>query len=184
MDFPINIDSNWNVNGIEISDFNSICFYVQNLPYGRNSSRYQPELVMLEAKGTCSSKHAFLKMIADKNAHSEVKLILGIFKMNHKNTPGIGNVLIDANMEFMPEAHCYLKSENQRYDFTNPIADISKIEKDIILEKEITPQQVAEFKVEFHQSFLKNWLNENEERYSFEEIWKIREACIKALEKA
>ena len=90
--------------------------------------------------------------------------------------------MIDANLDFMPEAHCYLKYENQRYDFTNPTSDISKIEKDIILEKEITPQQVAEFKVEFHQSFLKKWLNENEERYTFEEIWKIREACIKALE--
>ena len=123
-------------------------------------------------------------MIADENEYSEVKLILGIFKMNHENTPGIGNTLIDANMEFMPEAHCYLKYENQRYDFTNPTSDISKIEKDIILEKEITPQDVAEFKVEFHQSYLKKWLKEKEENYTFEEIWKIREACIKALEKA
>ena len=172
------------MNGLEISDFKSICFYVQNLPYGRNANRYQPELVMKESKGTCSSKHAFLKMVADENRHSEVKLILGIFKMNHLNTPGIGNTLVDAKMEFMPEAHCYLKIGRGRFDFTNPESNFSNIETVILLEKEITPQQVAEFKVEFHQSYLKNWLKKNELPYSFEEIWKIREACIKALEKA
>lgn len=184
INFPITIDSNWNVNGLEISDFKSICIYVQNLPYGRNANRYQPELVMKEAKGSCSSKHAFLKMVADKNEHPEVKLILGIFKMNHLNTPGIGNVLVDAKMDFMPEAHCYLKIGDDRFDFTNPESNISKIKKDILLEKEITPQQVAEFKVEFHQTFLKNWLKENETTYSFEEIWRIREDCIKALANA
>ncbi len=169
------------MNGLEISDFKSICIYVQKLPYGRNSNRHQPELVMKEAKGTCSSKHAFLKMVADRNQHNEVKLILGIFKMNHLNTPGIGNILVNAKVDFIPEAHCYLKIGDRRYDFTNSESDISKIQKDILGEKEIKPQSVAEFKVKFHQSFLKNWLKENETPYSFNEIWKLREDCIKAL---
>lgn len=181
--FPIKIDSNWNVNGLEIFDFKSICIYVQKLPYGRNANRHQPQLVIAESKGTCSSKHAFLKMVADQNEHPEVKLILGIFKMNHLNTPGIGNVLVNAKMNFMPEAHCYLKIGDERFDFTNPQSDFSKIKKDILLEKEITPKEVAEFKIGFHQSYLKNWLKNSDTQYTFEEIWNLREDCIKALVK-
>ena len=41
--------------------FEELIVKVKNLPYGRNANRYDFSLVLSENKGTCSSKHAFLK---------------------------------------------------------------------------------------------------------------------------
>ena len=153
----------------------------KNLPYGRNQNRKDFSLVWKEQKGTCSSKHAFLKHVADLNNIPNIELILGMYKMNNLNTPKIGSVLSDHHLEYIPEAHCYLKINDERLDFTSTTSDFSKIENDILLEKEITPQQVAEFKVEFHKAYLKDWIQTHDIPFSFEEVWKIREQCIANL---
>jgi hypothetical protein len=82
---------------------------IKALPYGRNDNREDLEIVWKEQKGTCSSKHAFLKYVADLNSIPNVKLMLGIYKMNHVNTPKIGDVLIKKHLDYIPEALCYLK---------------------------------------------------------------------------
>jgi hypothetical protein len=52
----------------------------------------------------------------------------------------------------------------------------------ILEEIEILPYQVNEFKVNYHQNFLKKWI-ENQNKKSdfvinFDAIWKLREVCI------
>ncbi len=47
-------------------NFDELIEKVKNIPYGRNANRYNFSLVLSENKGTCSSKHAFLKDFADK----------------------------------------------------------------------------------------------------------------------
>ncbi len=163
-----------------IDDWNSLLEHVRHLPYGRNANREDLHLVLTEAKGSCSSKHALLKAIADENA-IPAKLILGIYKMNASNTPGIGNALENSGLNFVPEAHCYLELGGFRFDFTNPKSDFSKLEADILQEAEITPDQVADFKVEFHKNFLRNWNSDSGIGLSFEEVWNIREKCIANL---
>lgn len=170
------------ISGLGIVDFIGLCKFVRKLPYGRNASRYQSELVLTEKKGTCSSKHAFLKKVANEHLENDIELILGIYKMNQENTPGIGNVLSDHHLKYIPEAHCYLKFENKRMDFTNPQSDFSKIEKEVLIERSIQPEDVAEFKVEFHQSFLQEWIKKESLTISLEEVWEIREKCIHSLE--
>lgn len=169
------------VLSLGIKTWKQLLQHVQELPYGRNKSRAKFALVLTEKKGTCSSKHAVLKKIADNNKIPNVKLILGIYKMNAHNTPNIGTALEDASISFIPEAHCYLTINKHRYDFTSKEADFSRIEDDILHEKEIEPEQVIDFKVNYHQSFLQEWLLNNKSIYSFDEIWKIREQCIKNL---
>jgi len=154
---------------------------IKKLPYGRNSNRKDLSLVISEGKGSCSSKHAFLKKIADLNNIAGIKLILGIYKMNEINTPGIGTILSDNNINFIPEAHCYLKINNKRKDITTENSDFKELSKDIIEEIEITPEQVVEFKVNYHQEFLKNWIKKNSISYSFNELWSMREKCIENL---
>ena len=168
--------------GLGIVDFRELYQYIQELPYGRNASRFHPELVLTEKKGTCSSKHAFLKKVALEHSENDIELILGIYKMNQKNTPGIGNVLFENQLDYIPEAHCYLKFENNRIDFTNPQSDFTKIEKDILIERSIQPEDVAEFKVKYHQTFLQDWIKKESLTIKFDEVWKIREKCIHSLE--
>ena len=164
-----------------LSSFEDLLRVVQQLPYGRNSNRTNPELVWTERQGTCSSKHAFLKKIADEQNFNEVQLILAIYKMNGKNTPGIGKILSEAQLEYIPEAHCYLSVEGKRMDITFPNSDIEKLLPDVIEEQFIEWTDVANHKVEVHQQFIKNWLGANHIQKTFEEAWTVREACIAAL---
>lgn len=164
-----------------INTWNKLTQFVQNLPYGRNENRSDLGLVLIERKGTCSSKHGLLKKIAEHNEIRDVKLILGIYRMNSTNTPKIRSVLEENKIQYIPEAHCYLMIDSQRIDFTSAEATFEKIENDIIHEKEITPEQVAVFKVDYHKKFLKNWIIESKGNFDFEEIWSIREKCIQKL---
>lgn len=163
-------------------NFEALLEQVRNIPYGRNSNRQDFSLVITENKGTCSSKHAFLKDFADKNNIPNVDLIIGIYKMSETNTK-IGATLSDYNIEYLPEAHCYLKINGAVIDVTNSNADFSKIEDSILAEITITPNQVSEYKIEYHKSFLKNWIIQNNIPFTFEQIWDIREKCIDNLSK-
>lgn len=163
----------------EISDFYAAMKHIKNLPYGRNSNRTDFLLVLSESKGTCSSKHALLKSLAEENFQTEVKLMLGIFKMNGNNTPKIKNTLDKFGLEYIPEAHNYLRIQGSIYDCTTENYSEINFENDLLNEMEIQPEDVIHKKIEIHQEFLKNWCQENE--LDFQEIWEIRENCISAL---
>ncbi len=171
-------------SSFQIAD-NSMTFqetinFVKQIPYGRNANRENVSLVITENKGTCSSKHAFLKNFADKNNIQNVQLIIGMYRMNDQNTK-IGTLLSDNNIDFIPEAHCYLKIDGKTVDVTTNDADFDKIKADLLEEIEIETNQVADFKVNYHQKFIKNWLSETNSKFTFDEIWKIREMCILKL---
>jgi len=161
--------------------FKELIDKVKNIPYGRNANRYDFSLVLSENKGTCSSKHAFLKDFADKNEIEKVKLYIGIFKMNEVNTPKISDLLSKNNINYIPEAHCYLKINQIPVDVTTSDSFYDKIKNEIIEEIEIIPNQVSDFKVEYHKAFLKKWIEETNQNNTFEEIWEIREQCIEKL---
>ncbi|WP_336068601.1 hypothetical protein [Mesoflavibacter sp. CH_XMU1404-2] len=164
-----------------IETWNELTEFIKNLPYGRNKNRTDFGLVISEQKGTCSSKHALLKRIADLNSIPNIDLVIGIYRMTELNTPKIGTELTKNSIEFIPEAHCYLKINNKRTDLTSEQSEFKKIEKDIIQEKLIEPNQVTEFKVDYHKEFLRNWLNEINSQFEFDQIWRIREKCIANL---
>jgi hypothetical protein len=101
--------------------------------------------------------------------------------MNEANTPKLGNLLSNNNIEYIPEAHCYLKINQVPVDVTTVDSFYDKIKQDIIEEIEISPNQVSDFKVEYHKAFLKKWINETNQNNIFEEIWDIRDQCILKL---
>lgn len=161
-------------------DFGALLEKVKHIPYGRNSNRTDFSLVITENKGTCSSKHAFLKDFADKNNIPNVDLIIGIYKMSESNTK-IGNILSKHQIDYIPEAHCYLKINDEVVDATNTHSDFSKIKNDILEEITINPNQVGDFKVAYHKAFLKDWIRKENIPFGFDEIWTIREKCIENL---
>lgn len=162
-------------------NFEELIEKVKLIPYGRNSNRHDFSLVISENKGTCSSKHAYLKDYATQNNISKVKLYIGIFKMNEQNTSKIAPLLSSNNIEFIPEAHCYLKINDIPVDVTSSESFYDKIKNEILEEIEIEPFQVVDFKINYHQDFLKKWIEKTNQRLKFEEIWTIREKCIQKL---
>ncbi|MEH6536081.1 MAG: hypothetical protein V7719_06795 [Psychroserpens sp.] len=166
-----------------LTDFYSVFNYIKQLPYGRLANRSDYTLILRENKGTCSTKHAFLKAIAIENGIEDLKLCLGVFKMNAKNTPKLKLVLEQHDLDYIPEAHCYLKHNETIMDITFGNDGDPAFVDTLMHEEFIIPEHIGDYKVELHQSFLKSWIaNENLE-FSFDELWKIRESCILAISK-
>ncbi|MFK7113551.1 hypothetical protein V3468_03760 [Flavobacterium oreochromis] len=174
--------NNW-LRDHNISTWEELTAYVQKIPYGRNSARNDFSLVLIENKGSCSSKHALLKTLSSELNRENTELVLGIFKMNGTNTPVIKEILEAHFIDYIPEAHCYLKINGLYQDYTNKDALYSKIKEDILSEVIIEPNQVIQYKIDYHQAFLRNWILETKQNKTFEEIWHIREKCIAKLSK-
>ncbi|MDF2932229.1 MAG: hypothetical protein K0R36_1560 [Chryseobacterium sp.] len=167
----------------KITDFSSACKYISELPYKRNLNKSNIKCVFDELAGTCSTKHAVLRKLALENNHPEVKLILGIFKMNTDYTFKIKKTLGKYHLNYIPEAHNYLKIKNEYFDFTKPDSDYRQFRNKILIKKEIEYDQIFAEKILFHKDFLKQWIVEEKIPYNLEEIWNIREQCIEDLQK-
>lgn len=166
-----------------IVTWNDLVRSVQNFHYARNANRFDLNLVWEERKGTCSSKHAFLKHISELNEIPDVQLILAFYKMDGHNTPGVGNVLEEYSIPFIPEAHCYLTVNNEVLDITKASSDYTVYADAILETKEIRPVDIIENKITWHRQFLAEWLKACNLKMTLDELWLIREKCIQALEK-
>ncbi len=166
---------------LDIPDYRSAARYLHGLAYGRNSNRTDPLAVLREQRGTCSTKHALLARLAAEQ-QLPISLMLGIYEMNERNTPGVGRVLEKYGLACVLEAHCYLMYRNNRIDITRAADGAEPIAK-FLHEEVISPDQIADYKVGVHQRFLRNWIDTaaTAPAMSLDAVWKIREECIAAL---
>lgn len=162
-----------------LASFKEACRFVRDLPYGELTAKENWANTLEEKMGTSSTKHAFLKALADE-LQVDMELILGIYSMTEQNTPGVGAILSKHRMQSIPEAHCYLRYKNQRLDFTRNYFDNDFMEPilSFMHEEAIQPNEAPSYKKALHQRIIK-------ERFGverFDHIWQIRERCIAALE--
>lgn len=168
--------------GRNILTFNQATLFVRQLPYGRNADKNNLASVFTDNCGTCSTKHALLKRLADENNFKELRLTVGLFKMNGKNTPEISMTLKLNNLEYIPEAHCYLKYSDLILDYTKQNSTPSDFIDDLIEEIEISPNQITDYKIKYHKNYLATWLDKTEQlNLTLNDLWTIREQCIQNL---
>jgi phosphoglycolate phosphatase-like HAD superfamily hydrolase len=166
-----------------IYNFQQAIDFTVNLPYGRNANKEDLTTVFNDGCGTCSTKHALLKQLAIENNFANLKLILGIVKMKATNTSEIAETLTKYGLEYIPEAHNYLKFQDVIFDFTKSNFTITNCVENILEEIEILPNQITDFKIAYHKKYLDKWLQTNSEiKFTLNELWEIRELCIKDLE--
>ncbi|MCS1351077.1 hypothetical protein [Mechercharimyces sp. CAU 1602] len=163
-----------------ITTFDEAKEWVCSLPYQRILDPSDPLRVITERRGTCSSKHALLAFLA-KEMGLQLPLMLGIYRMNEQNTPGVGRVLRSYQLAYIPEAHCYVKIGEKREDYTRQVTSDHSPFAELLYEEEISPDQIGQYKVSLHQRFLREWSYSINTSYSFSELWQIREACIASL---
>jgi len=166
-----------------VADFRAAARYLQRLPYGRTSNRADFRAVLREGKGTCSTKHAFLAALAREQGF-DILLMLGIYEMDERNSPGVGAVLRRYGVAALPEAHCYLMYEGLRVDITRAGEPPAEAVIEFLREEPIAPEQIGEYKVNWHRQFMRDWIMGNSEKAGsrrFEDLWRIREECIAAL---
>jgi len=93
--------------------------YVYKLPYGRTTNRENYLQILDEKRGACSAKHALIATLAEE-LFIPLKLTLAIFLLTSKNMPKIAPILGHYHLDAIPEAHCYLKYNNNTLDITFP----------------------------------------------------------------
>ena len=162
-------------------NFGAAAHHVWKLPYGRIADRGQLGLVLSEGRGSCTTKHALLAALA-REQHINAQLVLGIYEMSERNTPGVGQVLSRYGLSYIPEAHCHLRYKGQRIDVTGVPTGASPIEG-FLYEEPIAVEQIGTYKNDVHKRFLGNWITRTEvvRSRNLEEVWRIREECIAAL---
>ena len=166
-----------------IRDFRAAGRYLHALPYGRTTNRADFFAVLREGRGTCSTKHALLAVLAQEQS-LPVNLMLGIYEMHEYNTPGVGAVLTEHCLPSLPEAHCYLSYEGRRIDITRAGTEPTVPISQFLYEETIMPEQIGDYKIALHRRVMQDWMNNNPaliKDRSVEEVWQIREACIAAL---
>jgi hypothetical protein len=168
------------------ADLRAAAQYVCELPYGRNSNPNDPLVVLAERRGTCSTKHALIRRLAIEQEY-DLALMLGIYEMTERNTPGVEAVLRRYGLSSLLEAHCYLRNKinDKCIDVTRTVSQHGRGEstKLFLHEEEIDPTQITGYKTGVHKKFLRQWMagNDNLNRFSFEQIWAVREECIAGL---
>lgn len=101
--------------------------------------------------------------------------------MTAQNTPKVGPVLKEFDLDYLPEAHCYLRVHSNPIDVTTMNSSFSSIAQDVLEEQVIEPEQVTDYKIDYHQNYMKSWGVQFHPNKSFEELWSFREKCILAL---
>ncbi len=166
-------------SGLSIASFLDLAQLVRSLPYARCTPGDDPYQVLKERRGTCSSKHCLLAVAARDSEHAELKLMVGIYRMSETNTPGVGRVLSRAGLPFVPEAHCYLASAGERFDFTGLIKGRESPFAALEAEYMVDPAALPEEKSQLHKLAIDAW--RVEVGLSFGDAWALREECIAAL---
>ncbi len=155
--------------------------YIHNLPYGRLENPLEFENILMEGKGTCSTKHALLKTLAEEHLIYGLQLSLAIYAMDDSNTPKVGPILKKYNLPYMLEAHTFLTYDDETYDYTFPKSYSLKWQESVLIQTTIDTDQIGEFKKEYHKSVLADWITRDKIPYTLEKMWSIREECIDAL---
>lgn len=163
-----------------ITDFEAACAWIKSLPYGRNENKEDVLALFHERCGTCSTKHALLSRLAAEMNLTSVQLCMGIYRMNGTNTPPVAPVLAAAGLEYVPEAHVFLRISGEVMDVTVPQGALDFL-PDLLEERIITPENVPDDKMRWHRAFMTKWIDAQGLPQSLEEVWAIREACIAAL---
>lgn len=162
-----------------ISNRSKLLSWLESLPYRRTSTTGAYHLVIDEECGTCSTKHALVKAIANENQWPDTDLYVGFFAMDSDIFPALSDILNQHELDYIPEAHTFLVIDGE---YTDVSIKNSPITADHIFEEmEIEPENIGQMKESIHKGFIQEWIEEEKVSLPFSEIWKIREACIMKL---
>jgi hypothetical protein len=181
IDFPIQNKGQFSSLVLELGygRFLGFADFVKSLPYGRTSDNQNVTAVIHEKRGTCSSKHVLLASLARECGYTDIQLMVGIYQMCEDNTPGVGKVLEEAGLNYLPEAHNYLLFKNKRYDFTGLKKGKSSPFESLYFEQSVNPEELSQTKKKLHQAEISKFAEQL--KLDPRNIWVIRETCIRAL---
>ncbi|MCH9632961.1 MAG: hypothetical protein S4CHLAM6_13080 [Chlamydiae bacterium] len=182
-DFPL--DKNQKISSLfykeKVYTFHAALKYVHKLLYKRISNLEDLTLVLIEKRGTCSSKHGLLAQLAEENGYSHIEVKLGYFKFFSRTLPELKEKFNAIGADYIIEAHCYLSYKGSFIDVTSCQFDARQLlnPKNLLEEVTIKASQTGKVKQAMHKKYFENWCT----KYSidFEKAWSLRCAVIDCL---
>lgn len=103
--------------GHGIASFRDACTWVQHLEYGDTTSGHTAAALLTEQRGTCSTKHGVIAMLAAEIG-LPVHKHLGFYRMDDAMVPGVRGLLEPFGLPFVPMVHCFLRYGDVHVDLT------------------------------------------------------------------
>lgn len=97
--------------------FIEACRFVHELPYDHNKNRDDFMSLFSESKGTCTTTHAVIALLARELALPVGKTV-GIYAMTEDLATGTDEILRRWNIPYLPMTHCFLTGGAVRVDLT------------------------------------------------------------------
>lgn len=113
---------------------------------------------MPSAKTSRGTARRRLAELASENGRP-VSLVLGVYKLDGENTPGVGPVFAEHGLRCVPGARCYLLHGGARIDVTQESEGVGR-ERRFLHKEQINPDHIGKYKVGAHRGCVRRWAEE------------------------
>ena len=165
-----------------VTSFHDAVEYLRKLPYCRLEDPRDLAVIITRSGGTFTARHALLVQLAREQGLTDLLLTLCVYEFNQEDGPEVGQVLRQYGLVTLPEMCGCLKYRQRLFT----IAERGLcLQREVVSEVEIAPAQIGNFKKRYHHKYLENWLQleKLDQHWSVEQVWRIREECLQAVER-
>ena len=97
--------------------FIQACHHVHAMPYGYNATREDPLILFRDNRGSCTTKHMAVGLLAGE-LNLQVNKHIGVYAMDEVLVTGAGAIAADFGLPYIPVTHCFLSDGTRRVDLT------------------------------------------------------------------
>ena len=165
----------------QITTFHGAVDYVAGLPYRRLDNPRDLTILLTSSGGTFTARHALLVQLAREQGVTELMLTLCVYELDRYG-PRVEQILRHYGLIGLPDMCGCLKYHGSLFTITE---GSFCPQREVVSEIEIAPAQIGNFKRRYHQNYLENWLQLEglDQSWSVEQVWRIREECLRAIER-
>lgn len=102
----------------DISSFHHAAHYVHRVPYGPNSSSDDSMILFHDGFGTCLTKHGLVARLAQE-LQLNVHRCEGFYPLTDLIVTGVGSILAEYGLPYIPRTHCFLSYNSTHVDLTS-----------------------------------------------------------------
>ncbi len=100
-----------------LETFLAACRHVHRMPYGYNSSKDDPLILLREGFGSCTTKHMAVGLLA-RELGLPIDKCIGIYAMTDRLVTGADSICGEYGLSAIPVVHCFLAHDRYRVDLT------------------------------------------------------------------
>lgn len=101
-----------------VKTFQEAARHVNGLPYGYNSTAENALILFTDGFGTCLTKHGLIARLAAE-LQLPVDRCEGFYPLTDKIVTGVGAILAEYGLPYIPRTHCFLAYEKYYIDLTD-----------------------------------------------------------------